>query len=109
MSKNSGEEIMDQLSALKSLIDTDNVESVKQRIGDLIVQRVEEDMREYNQYIFWPPDYEGVMNEAIDGVEKKIKKLYSDAMLEVAQKAVDVFKETALEGLKTIRRTEESK
>jgi hypothetical protein len=81
------------LSALEGLLGTDNVEDMKKRIADLIVKRVERDINSYDYYLFYPSDYSESIDEAFETVNKKIVKMYKDTMLEVAQKAVDAFKE----------------
>lgn len=90
------ENIQTNLSALSSLIGEDNVEDIKKRIADIIVSAVEDDVRYYKKqsYVFYPPDYiEGIAIEAFEEVEKKIKKMYKDAMLDVAQRSVEKYKE----------------
>lgn len=90
------ENIQTNLSALSSVIGQDNVEDVKKRIAGIIVSSVEDDMKYYKKqsYVFYPPDYmKGIAEEAFDEVEKKIKKMYKDAMLDVAKRSVEKYKE----------------
>lgn len=90
------ENIQTNLSALSSLIGENNVEDIKKRITNIIVSAVEDDIRYYKKqsYVFYPPDYiKGIAEEAFEEVEKKIKKMYKDAMLDVAQKSVEKYKE----------------
>lgn len=92
------ENIQTNLSALSSLIGEDNVEDVKKRIADIIVSSVEDDVKYYKKqsYVFYPPDYiKGIAEEAFDEVEKKIKKIYKDAMLDIAQRSVEKYRELA--------------
>ena len=93
------EKFNDKLSPIESLIGTQNLEDVRKRIGDLIVRRVQEDINTYDSYMFYPEDYTDVIDEAFEKTQKKINKMYQDAMLEVAQKAVEKFKEVALKGI----------
>lgn len=96
------ENIQTNLSALSSIIGEDNVEDVKKRIADIIISAVEHDIKYYQkqEYVFYPPDYiRGIADEAFDDVEKKIKKMYKDAMLEVAQRSVDKYKESVISEL----------
>lgn len=90
------ENIQTNLSALSSLIGEDNVEDIKKRIAEIIVSAVEDDVKYYKKqsYVFYPPDYiKGIAEEAFDEVEKKIKKMYKDAMLDVAQRSVEKYKD----------------
>lgn len=89
------EKIETNLSALSSLLGEDNVEDVKKRIADLIVSRVESDIHSYDYYLFYPENYELTIDEAFEKVEKKLVKMYTDAMLESAQEAVQRFKDIA--------------
>lgn len=96
------ENIQVNLSALSSLIGEDNVEDIKKRIADIIVSAVEDDIKYYKKqsYVFYPPDYiKGIAEEAFDEAEKKIKKMYKDAMLDVAQKSVEKYKELVISEL----------
>ena len=95
------DQTMENLSALARVIGTENVADVQKRIGDLIVKQVEDDLRNYGSYIFYPPDYEYAIKDAFEDVSKKIKKMYKDAMLDVAEKAIGRFKEVALENIAT--------
>lgn len=90
------EKIEENLSGLSSLLGQDNVEDVKKRIADLIVNRVASDIRSYDYYLFYPENYELTIDEAFEKVEKKLVKMYTDAMLESAQEAVQRFKDIAV-------------
>ena len=48
------ERIEENLSGLSSLIGKENVEDVKKKIGNLIVDRVAHDIRSYDYYLFYP-------------------------------------------------------
>lgn len=91
------ENIQTNLSALSSLIGEDNVEDIKKRIADIIVSAVEDDIRHYKKqsYVFYPPEYiKGIAEEAFEEVEKKIKKMYKDTMLNVAERSVEKYKDS---------------
>ena len=90
------ERIEENLSGLSSLIGKENVEDVKKKIGNLIVDRVAHDIRSYDYYLFYPGDYEAAIGEAFEKIQKKITKMYSDAMLESAQEAVNRFKDISI-------------
>lgn len=90
------EKVQTNLSALASLIGEDNVVDIKKRISNIIVSAVQDDVRVYQKqsYLFYPPDYiEGIAEEAFEEVEKKIKKMYKDAILDVALRSVEKYKE----------------
>ena len=84
------------LLPLEMLLGKDNVDDVKKRIGNLIVERVASDLRSYDYYLFYPEDYKGAIEEAFEKVNKKIAKMYTDTMIEVAGEAVKRFKDIAI-------------
>lgn len=84
------------LSALDGLLGKENVEDIKKRISDLIVKRVEDDLRHYDMYLFYPGDYKTCIDEAFEKVDKKITKMYADSMLDTAQEAVKRFKDISI-------------
>lgn len=96
------EKVETNLSALSRLIGEDNVDDIKKQIANIVVQAVQKDFSEYQKssYIFFPPDYiKGIAEEAFDEVEKKIKKIYKDAMLDVAERSVQKYKELVVSDL----------
>lgn len=93
------DKIETNLSALSSLLGEEVVENVKKRIGDLIVDQVASDLRSYDMYIFYPGNYESSIKEAYEKVEKKINKMYSDAMLESAKESVQRFKDISISSI----------
>lgn len=96
MAKDVVERTEQNLSALESLLGVDTVEDVKKRIGDLIVNRVASDLDCYDMYLFYPDDYQRSFEESFEKVEKKINKMYADAMLESAKETVQRFKDISL-------------
>lgn len=75
------EKVLDNLGALKRLIGDNNVDDVQKRIGDLIVNAVRDDLRIYQKenYAFYPPDYiRGIIEEAVEENEKRMKKMYKE-------------------------------
>lgn len=93
------EEVTNYLSPLERLLGKDNVEDIKSEISKMVVDAVRDDIADYKRqnYVFYPPDYiKGIAEEAFDEVEKKIKKMYKDAMLDVAERSVQKYKELAI-------------
>lgn len=89
------EQIMD-VTPLGSFLGEERMDTLKDRIANLIVERIERDLESYDQYLFWPDDYEQTIKDAFGSAEKKIKKMYENVALEVAQRAVERFKTQAL-------------
>lgn len=84
MAKQVVEELETNLSALSCLLGEENVEDIKRRIADLIVERVRSDIRAYDYYLFYPGDYQESIDEAFEKVKKKIAKMFADGALESA-------------------------
>lgn len=102
MSRDFVENVENKLTPLEILLGMDNVEDIKKRISDMIVSSVGNDISHYqrSEYIFYPPDYiKGIAEEAFEEVEKKIKKMYKDAMLDVAERSVQKYKELAIDSI----------
>ena len=93
------EKAKENLSALDSLIGADNVNVVKKKIGELLLDRVRQDLDCHDEYLFYPRDYEDTIYEAFEKIQKKLTKMYSDAMLETAQESIYRFKDIALSNL----------
>ena len=89
--KDTVNEVKKNLSELDYLLGENNVEDIKKRIGDLIVDRIA-----YDYYLFYPEDYTETINSAFEKIKKKITKMYSDALLETATESVTRFKDIAL-------------
>ena len=80
------------LAKLVELLGEENTEELKKKIAQLIVERVEDDMRDYDRYLLYPPDMRDMIKEAMESVEKKVAKMYKDAVIEVNQDYISKMK-----------------
>lgn len=80
------------ISKLVELLGEENAEELKKKIAQLIVERVEDDMRDYDRYLLYPPDMRDMIKETMESVEKKVAKMYKDAVIEVNQNYIDKMK-----------------
>ena len=80
------------LTKLVELLGEENAEELKKKIAEVIVERVEDDMRDYGQYLLYPPDISDMIKETIESVEKKVGKMYKDAVIEVNQDYINKMK-----------------
>lgn len=80
------------LSPLARLLGEETEKGIKEQIGKLVIDKIKNDINDYGCYLFYPEDYSETVNEAFDSVKTKIKKMYKDAALEQAEKAVEIFK-----------------
>lgn len=81
---------------LMQFIGADNVKKIQDGFADLLLEQVRNDLNDYGKYIFYPPDHEEILNDAFDKVSKKIQKMYEGAMLDVAQRSIEKWKELAM-------------
>ena len=77
-------------------IGADNVKKIQDGFAEIILDQIRDDLRDFDRYIFFPPDHEEIINNAFNKVSKKIQKMYEDAMLECAQRSVNKWKEFAM-------------
>lgn len=73
------------IDALADLLGTENTEELKKRIADLIVNKIKSDIREYDRYVFYPPDFNSFFDECFEEAQARAKetivsKLYGDMM-----------------------------
>ena len=81
------------ITKLVELLGEENAEELKKKIAQVIVERVEDDMRDYDQYLLYPPDMSDMIKETMASVDKKVAKMYKDAVIEVNQKYIDKMKD----------------
>ena len=82
------------INALGSLLGEENVENIQERISNMIVERIQSDIDVYDQYIFYPPDYQEFFDECFEEAKNKVKetivqKMYDDMMKAYKSKGYD--------------------
>lgn len=82
---------MSEISAIVELLGEKRVEKLKDEIVDILIERLREDLNDYGDYIFYPPDYSGLIETAVKEAEKKIKKIYVDKLVEEGIKKLGVI------------------
>lgn len=73
------------IDRLADLIGVENTEELKKRIAGIIGNRIKSDIRDYDKYIFYPPDFNDFFNECFEEAQTRAKetivsKLYDDMM-----------------------------
>jgi hypothetical protein len=73
------------IDTLADLIGAENTEELKKRIANIIVDRIKSDIKLYDRYIFYPPDFNEFFNECYEEAQARVKetivqKLYDDMM-----------------------------
>lgn len=75
-------------NALAEWLGTERVEHLKDMIVEKIIKQVEEDLREQFDLTIDGGCILEISNDALEEVSKKIKKMYKDKYLEVAEEAI---------------------
>lgn len=73
------------IDKLTDLLDAENTEALKNRITGMIGDRIKSDIDSFDEYIFYPPDYQEFFDECFEEAKVKVKetiaqKLYDDMM-----------------------------
>lgn len=84
---------------LMRFIGAENIKKIQDGFVEILLKQVKDDFRIYGEYIFYPPNHEEIIEDAFNKVSKKIQKMYEGAMLELAQKSVDKWKEIAMQDI----------
>ena len=72
---------------LLQFLGEENVEDMKKRIVDVIVEQVRDDMHDYREYLINPDDIvECLMDDTIDRVQDRVQEKLEKVVLERAMK-----------------------
>lgn len=89
----SGKSIEDKIeeanrdNPLLQFLGEENVEDMKKRIVDVIVEQVRDDMHDYREYLINPDDIvECLMDDTIDRVQNRVQEKLEKAVIERAMK-----------------------
>lgn len=89
----SGKSIEDKIeeanrdNPLLQFLGEENVEDMKKRIVDVIVEQVRDDMHDYYEYLINPDDIvECLMDDTIDRVQNRVQEKLEKAVMERAMK-----------------------
>lgn len=84
---------MDKINGLVSLLGEENTEELKRGIVQLILEQAERDLKEYNDYLLYPPSMRSIIKDAMESTDKKVSKMYKDAVIEINQGYIDKMKD----------------
>lgn len=89
------------------LLGEENIENLKKRICNLIVERVKNDLDDYGQYLLYPPDMDDMIKDTFRMTRKKVEKMYKDAVIDINKDYIEKMKtymDGQFSGDKTLRR-----
>lgn len=84
---------MDKINGLISLLGEENVEELKKGLVRLILEQAEDDLKSYCEYLLYPPDMKSIIKDAMESTDKKVSKMYKDAVIEINQAYIDKMKD----------------
>ena len=84
---------MERLNALIELLGETRVEKLKDEIVEVLIEKLRDDFDSWHEYVFYPPDYSEILEQAVKKAEKKIEKIYVDKLVEQGIKALKVDNE----------------
>ena len=73
---------MESVNALVELLGETRVEKLKDEIVEVLIEKLRDDFDSWKEYIFYPPDYSEIMEQAVKKAENKIEKIYVDKLVE---------------------------
>ena len=84
---------MSEINGLVSLLGKENTEELKKGIVNLILDQAESDLKSYSEYLLYPPDMSNIIKDAMESTDKKLSKMYKDAVIEINQAYIDKMKD----------------
>ena len=84
---------MSEIRGLISLLGEENTEKLKKGIIQLILEEVERELKNYGEYLLYPPDMKDIIKDAMESTDKKVSKMYKDAVIEINQSYIDKMKD----------------
>lgn len=84
---------MDKINGLISLLGEENVEELKKGLVKLLLAQAESDLESYSNYLLYPPDMRDIIKDAMESTDKKVSKMYKDAVIEINQTYIDKMKD----------------
>lgn len=84
---------MSEIRGLISLLGEENVEELKKGLVKLLLEQAESDLKSYGQYLLYPPDMRSIINDAMESTDKKLSKMYKDAVIEINQTYINKMKD----------------
>jgi len=83
---------MNEINGLISLLGEENIEELKKGLVKLLLEQAESDLRDYSEYLLYPPDMRAIIKDAMESTDKKLSKMYKDAVIEINQAYIDKMK-----------------
>ena len=89
MSRNIEERLKQEISPLTEFLGAERVADLKDKVCTLILNQIEEDLKEQYLCLIYEEDLREIAEEALAEVRKQIKKKYKDKYLEIAEKSLE--------------------
>ena len=83
---------MKELESFISVLGADNTEDLRKGIVNILLNKLQEDLEDYSEYIIYPPDIRQIIDCVVKDTNNKIRKMYKDAVIEINQNYIDKMK-----------------
>ena len=83
----------EEIKAMIELLGEDNVQRLKDSFTDIIIKRFEDDLDSYGSFLIYPPDILATMEDAEEAVQKKIEKMYKEAVVDINRSYIEKVKQ----------------
>ena len=80
------------MQQLIAVLGEENVDELKKRLADLIIEHARDELEDYGDYLLYPPDMTDLIKETMTDVEKKVAKMYKDAVIEINKDYIEKMK-----------------
>lgn len=84
---------MNEINGLISLLGEENAEELKKGLVKILLEQVESDLQNYSEYLLYPPDMRDIIKDAMESTDKKVSKMYKDAVIEINQDYIQKMKD----------------
>lgn len=89
MSRNIEARLVSEISPLTEFLGAERVSDLKDKVCQLILNQVEEDLRESSSYyVICAEDVGVIADEALEEIREKLKKKFKNRYLEIAEEAL---------------------
>lgn len=85
------DEIINNETPLIKIIGEKNYEKLQKEITDVIIERIKSDLDNFDMYVIDEQMIMEIFDESIKSAKSKLKKIYTEGALEIAQKQVEIY------------------
>ena len=80
------------MQQLIAVLGEENVDTLKKRLVDLIIEHTRDELENYGDYLLYPPAMQDLITEAMTDTQKKVEKMYKDAVININKDYIEKLK-----------------